>query len=70
MSQPVMASPIIISLSGRRKGKVFLILTPVAARKPIAVGRQRYARILIIAHHYITLNSGLEDQLKSLTELR
>ena len=34
MSQPVMANPIINSLSGRRNGTVFLILAMAALKRP------------------------------------
>lgn len=36
MNQPVMAKAIIISLSGRRKGSVFLALVMADLRRPIA----------------------------------
>ena len=53
MSQPVMVSPIIISLSGLRNGTVFLTIVAVDVNRPIATqtaGEKNSAVILISAH--------------------
>ena len=51
MSQPVMVKAIIISLSGRRKGIVFLALARADLRRPIAYTTASVVKnILNIAH--------------------